>query len=263
MFYGYVNFITCKDISIIKLSMLLGQERNQSVSSSTADGEVEGDEDADITDSVPHGQAEDTQTDQERQAWIPHLSLTQGHRKRITMEMIDSDVIDACKEMLRQLFPIEDMDTTAETIVAGMTATATQSVEIHYVRERMHWVTSSTTRLRVEVADSLLSDDCLTPSLRDQLLQRYSSVAVDGELQINILPVMQQTNGIDCGVYAIANAVEFLTPGGNPQSVYDVSKMRHHLLQCLEDGILSPFPKKSRPGRRGRAATTRVVSLRV
>ena len=68
----------------------------------------------------------------------------------------------------------------------------------------------------------------------DQLFDRYASMVTDGVLEVHLLPVMQQTNSIDCGIYAIANAVEFLTEEGNPLSNYDVGAMRTHLLKCLE-----------------------------
>ena len=61
-----------------------------------------------------------------------------------------------------------------------------------------------------------------------------------------LLPVMQQNNSVDCGVYAIANAIEFVADNGNPMANYDISVIRSHLIQCLESGDLHPFPKCSK-----------------
>ena len=55
-----------------------------------------------------------------------------------------------------------------------------------------------------------------------------------------------QQGGVDCGLFAIAYAVD-IANGEDPASfVYDQGTMRHHLLTCLESFTISPFPKKSR-----------------
>ena len=52
------------------------------------------------------------------------------------------------------------------------------------------------------------------------------------------------TNGNDCGIYAIANAVQ-IAFGGKPEEVsYTTEKMRPRLRQCLEKRRFSPFPSK-------------------
>ena len=54
-----------------------------------------------------------------------------------------------------------------------------------------------------------------------------------------------QKGGDDCGVFAIAFAVD-LVMGREPAGLrYDQSKMRHHLIQCFEKKLLTPFPSES------------------
>lgn len=56
-------------------------------------------------------------------------------------------------------------------------------------------------------------------------------------------PCKQQTNGIDCGAFAIANAVQFISEGSLPHFTdYETSKMRQHLFDCLLRGMMTPFP---------------------
>ena len=56
---------------------------------------------------------------------------------------------------------------------------------------------------------------------------------------------MSQTNGNDCGAYAIANMVSILH-GIDPRSVsYNVSAMRRHLQQGLENKKTTVFPIKT------------------
>ena len=56
------------------------------------------------------------------------------------------------------------------------------------------------------------------------------------------MPVQQQPNGSDCGVFAIAFATSLiytLTPHV-PQ--FHVSQMRPHLSACLKASVITPFP---------------------
>ena len=62
------------------------------------------------------------------------------------------------------------------------------------------------------------------------------------QLTVRITAVQQQQNGTDCGVFALAYATSLLH-GQDPESVtYDTSKLRSHLLHCLHQGHMSPFP---------------------
>ena len=59
--------------------------------------------------------------------------------------------------------------------------------------------------------------------------------------------IHKQTNYIDCGLYAIANAVEYCLTGytGGLHIKFDNKKiyMRDHLISCLEKNQFTPFPK--------------------
>ena len=51
-----------------------------------------------------------------------------------------------------------------------------------------------------------------------------------------------QTNGNDCGLYAIAYETA-LAFGRDPlKEQYIPSKLREHLIQCLENKEMRPFP---------------------
>ena len=55
----------------------------------------------------------------------------------------------------------------------------------------------------------------------------------------------QQANNTDCGIYATAFPTD-LCHGNNPASLMYATdiELRKHLLQCLEDGCITPFPSK-------------------
>ena len=65
-------------------------------------------------------------------------------------------------------------------------------------------------------------------------------------LKVNCLQVKQQSNSIDCGVFAVAFAVDVCFGLPPNESCYDVIEMRSHLSTCLQLQELSAFPKISR-----------------
>ena len=84
-----------------------------------------------------------------------------------------------------------------------------------------------------------------------QLRQIYYKFGSDIDICL-VNPVLQ-TNNSDCGVYAIANAVEFATNQlhcwffeKRSDWIYDECSMRSHLVKCFEDGVLTPFAKLKR-----------------
>ncbi|CAG2210308.1 unnamed protein product [Mytilus edulis] len=86
--------------------------------------------------------------------------------------------------------------------------------------------------------------DTLTTSSEIQLSQIYSHGKK--RLLVKLPEVQKQTNSIDCGLFAIANAVEFCFTSfsGGIHVEFDTELLREHLVICLEKGEFIPFPKK-------------------
>jgi hypothetical protein len=59
-------------------------------------------------------------------------------------------------------------------------------------------------------------------------------------------PCKQQTNGVDCGLFAIANATEFCFSSQIQNVDFDLCKLRSHWLECVGEGIIKPFPRASK-----------------
>ena len=121
------------------------------------------------------------------------------------------------------------------------------SVQIHHTG-KSHWVTSLQDKKdgTVYVLDSYSKTFTLTPSLEIQLSAIYGQGKTN--LLIKLPEVQQQTNGYDCGVYALANLFEFCYSGTyNTQkhTHYIERYMRSHLIACLEKGHFSPFPQST------------------
>lgn len=97
--------------------------------------------------------------------------------------------------------------------------------------------------------DSLISliekKQKLPASLDIQLSAAYGR----GNNKINlVLPhIQQQDNSVDCGVFAIANLVEFCFKGTIDTDItFKSEMMREHLLKCLIKKKFEPFPRKNK-----------------
>ena len=56
--------------------------------------------------------------------------------------------------------------------------------------------------------------------------------------------IQRQPNGKDCGLFAVAVAVELALNRDPRLCFWDIKNMRNHLYNCFETGTLSPFPLK-------------------
>ena len=101
-----------------------------------------------------------------------------------------------------------------------------------------HWVLLSSLKGMVTIYDSLNMKP--SESLIKQLTQLFSpdlSVPVYQQIQC-----IKQHGTFDCGIFAIAYAIDLLH-GNNPHQItYDQSKMRNHLIHCFEQRKLYNFP---------------------
>jgi len=117
------------------------------------------------------------------------------------------------------------------------------SVLFLYAGSVNHWVcVSSNDSKTINLLDSL--NVKITRSLLLQIASVFKPDKAASKLYINRLCVHQQSGTLDCGLFAIAFAVE-ICRGNNPREVEFVqTKMRDHLLTCLELRRFELFPRK-------------------
>ena len=77
-------------------------------------------------------------------------------------------------------------------------------MQIHFTGAD-HWVTSQLIGREVWVYDSL-GADTLTSSMNEQLAHIYKPFVANGGLLVSRMPVQQQKDGFDCGLFSIAFA---------------------------------------------------------
>ena len=105
-----------------------------------------------------------------------------------------------------------------------------------------HWFLSFCSSGRVQICDSLKST--LNRSSMKSVYSLYKHVVGEFEkVKPNFLPAHKQTDGFNCGPFAIAYAAEILHGRSSMEAIFDVRKMQNHLLICLEQKTLTPFPK--------------------
>ena len=77
-------------------------------------------------------------------------------------------------------------------------------------------------------------------------------------IKINIVPLQQQQNGFDCGVYAMASMVSFVNKKDLASISFDEKKLGDHLYDCCKQGRLMPFPSAKQNVRRN---TAKLISV--
>ena len=122
------------------------------------------------------------------------------------------------------------------------------SCQIHHTGTD-HWIASiqESENEQVVVFDSSQGP---SPRLSQSLEMQLFAIYGRGKRHLQILRphVQQQHNGVDCGIFAIAFATEFVYKqyAGNELIEFDRPKMRDHLLECFQSQNLTPFPKMKR-----------------
>ena len=112
---------------------------------------------------------------------------------------------------------------------------------------RSGWLTLSTKNCphgTVQICDSMRWSVTTDTNVQIATIPKSN----DEEVTLEKLDVDCQRNGNDCGVHAIANALELCSENDPTTVMWQQEKMRSHLICCLEAGAMWLFPKKENPG---------------
>ena len=84
------------------------------------------------------------------------------------------------------------------------------------------------------------------------------------QVKIKVLPVQQQSNGVDFGVFVLAFCFHILSEKTNLVGIFfDESKFRHHLLHCFTANLISPFPKSNGQGMKFKSCKDREIMVEI
>ena len=174
--------------------------------------------------------------------WVRHgrSFLTTAERDMINYgKQLNDKHINYAQMVIRSQFSIKGM----QLILYQHTKKPSENeLQIIHCRGN-HWITASTifSSGSVDVYNSLYDD--LNCGSRRVILDLFG----DDKLQINMQQVQKQHGTDDCGLFAIAFAVS-LARKVNPADshlLFEQSRMRSHLINCLQEANFCPFPTKS------------------
>ena len=157
-------------------------------------------------------------------------------------------IIDFSMAILKLQFPaIDGLESCLEVGACRappVQGPALQIINTDPVGAGSHWILLSSLNCdegRVQVFDSAGGSYLRLAALRSlaYFFRQPPHVTMIG---VNWMECDSQTNGSDCGVFALANAVA-LCHGLDPSEIhYIVPEMRSHLVTCMESRRFTPFP---------------------
>ncbi|XP_047124564.1 uncharacterized protein LOC100210608 isoform X2 [Hydra vulgaris] len=179
-------------------------------------------------------------------------SLIQNVEKNdiVKGEMLNDNVIHFCQRMMSIQFNI---DVGLQDPIKGKVMSFDPCPSKPFVQilhdGNIHWVCITTYDCKpgeIYIFDSLFHGLISIETKRQICSILHCS---QKKIVIKVLPVQQQTNGVDCGLYAIAWARQVLETNGIPPSthMFEQNEMRNHLLNCILNNQLDVFPKAITP----------------
>ncbi|OCT76503.1 hypothetical protein XELAEV_18031706mg [Xenopus laevis] len=178
---------------------------------------------------------------QNESVWIPELNLLM--RDKVTLQTpynpFPCKIVNAVQRLLKLQFKTEGLQHSYAAWY-DMQPVSGPAVQILSDLMAQHCFTTCYRNGGVQVADS--DPGYISLHVFDQIEVVYKNVVKYPLLNLEYLQVDRQAKGsYDCVLYAIAFAYELLS-NGNVSSNFDNTKMREHLIKCLEDRRITEFP---------------------
>ena len=185
--------------------------------------------------------------------WRVNLKYSTLERQEILNgHMLTDMTINYAQKILMRNFPtISGLEDTTVGAVLNFSKHDGKSPYIQVLHTgSLHWICISNISVNglvkadvVNLYDSLNSRGTINTHIRDQIAD-FLFLPSAPEIHVDVQPVQQQTNGTNCGVFAIAYAVD-LANNQDPKKIrYNESRMRQHLHDCLQAERLIPFPQE-------------------
>lgn len=153
---------------------------------------------------------------------------------------LDCSIVHEAQLLLQKINPnIEGFQRPTLGPVRQFDTMTSEFIQLLHVGNN-HWV--CLTSIGCPPGEVQLLDSLMKPVITQEIQELAQNLYGPNLNRITNMPVQQQTNGSDCGVFAVAFAT-CLVYGQNPCNVtFDVPKMRPHLIQCLKRGCMNLFP---------------------
>jgi hypothetical protein len=172
--------------------------------------------------------------------WIPNLNLKLKEKEILQSNgWLNDNIMDAASSILKRKFPIISGLDNVSFSIHGFVYIPTEAMQFHNLNNN-HWILSSSIGGGIKVYDSMSSPP--SAELKRQLCELYSPD--DGQPSFKQVHGQQQVGSNDCGLFSIAHAIDLLEGNDITRIIYDQFQMRKHLITCLENNNLTPFPRK-------------------
>ena len=107
-----------------------------------------------------------------------------------------------------------------------------------------HWVAIS--MYGCKTGEVFLMDSLFCGKVANHTKRQICAImnSTHDKLTVNVLPVQQQTNGVDGGVFAISFIYRIVSTKTNPDNItFSILEMRVHMLHCIKANKVSSFPQ--------------------
>lgn len=180
-------------------------------------------------------------------SWIPELQLHFADRRILLSPTlwINSVIVNAVQQILRTDYPsVRGLQDSTRGITMEFSIDRGEFVQILHDGTN-HWLTISTIGVQhpeVEVYDSKYYD--ISANAKKQIASLLCTHSP--EIILKYKDTQKQLGSSDCGLFAIASATALILGYQSGEYIFDQSRMRRHLLQCLENRKMALFPTKKR-----------------
>ena len=158
---------------------------------------------------------------------------------------IADDEIHAASLLLTKQYPSLSIpvDTLRHT---GLGVAGENAIQIMHDRVN-HWIVTTNLSGNVEVFDSIYRKPH-NEDVKKMLCLFYKRNIAYGKLKISYPNVQRQLGSNDCGLFAIAFAVDLAERNDLTQIFYKQDEMRDHLVDCFRNKKLTLFPRNIKHG---------------
>ena len=183
--------------------------------------------------------------------WIPELGLKQSDREILLSHTawLNDVLINAAQQLLKKANPaVPGLQDVACGLTMNFDVEPGEFVQILHTGQG-HWNTVSTIGLKhaeVQTFDSLYM--CVPTIAKAQIATLLTTE--EPTITVSFMDVQMQSGGYDCGLFSIAFATALVFGEQPGYFLFEQTKMRAHLLQCLERQQMFPVMKKRRTGSR-------------
>lgn len=189
---------------------------------------------------------------------IPYVGKV-GFDTIMNGELLTDLEVNAAQVLLQRQFPhVQGMQDTLLGSTLMFNIIAKEMLQILH-DGHLHWLLISTlgcTDGQVKIYDSLMSP----PSLQVQLQIASLLCSHLPKMQCAYQSCQQQNGGADCGLFAIAFAVDICLGLDVCALAYEQSQMRTHLCKCIRESRFTSFPRKD-PNQRIKKCKAVAVSV--